>query len=160
MHRVLIKCICGLSEEVYVFIGILGSEVVLTINFLSFKCAIIYKRFKKRITGKLTTQSIKVIDNDYLQQSMIRSQLYFIAFVFLAHSHIIVYLMCSQTLLTKLYLVSTICGMSVLSILSPLRLQKLFSSLFRAWIPLIRSGFTGESHSSLLTWIVLGIKDK
>lgn len=30
----------------------------------------------------------------------------------------------------------------------------------RGWIPLIRSGFTREAHSSLLTWIVLGIKDK
>ncbi len=40
------KCICGLSEEVYVFIGVLRSEVA--INILSFtKFAIFHKPIQK-----------------------------------------------------------------------------------------------------------------
>ncbi len=57
------------------------------------------------------------MDNYNLRQSLS------ISLLSLGHSHIIVYLMCCRTLLTKLYLVSSICGMSVLRFLSPLSLH-------------------------------------
>ncbi len=51
------KCICGLSEEVYVFIGVLRSEVA--INILSFtKFAIFHKPIQKE-NGKKQPSPLK-----------------------------------------------------------------------------------------------------